>query len=877
MRSSFLTAVFLVLAIVLARAQQPSITHLWKGEELWPLAGAGGSKYAGSQDPKDWHGMPGVILSFSYSGRGPLPAPKELVIPLEKPLPLGSPYRLFVKNFYRGQMEATLGDVTKPLAIRRFDWTSGDVFEPNQIRGIDRIVLRYFPSAMVAETGVAQTQNYIVQGVFLTTELKKVPIKAGEILETIALEVPPVKPGNYLQNASFEVGLFPWGKPFGGTGAYGPEDLDATTAADGRSSFRRVLTTATGARQDGTSSPLLESRNYALAPGVYTLSFQAKADRPVRLLARVAGASEDLRTEASTALVVAASLTSEWKRYTAKAEVKALPGYLYAVKFAVESAAPATLWIDAVQLQNGDATIFQSGSATEVGYTCTAPGHIFYAGEGSSADLLVSDRTGAAAATVSYRVTDYWSQEVEKGELRVPVASQRGKLAVTLPAKKTGLFRVLWTAGESTAEMIYSVVPANSHLTSKYSEGTLGVDTVFEPKQLAILKRANFNWVMSKSLARWPRVEREAGRFEFNDEALAAAERAHLMVMLQPLNVPGDAKGTWLEPLLRPVKGTGLSWEKKPEYLQAWGKYIYALVSHYKGTVQHWEIENEPNAGYLAPEYTEILQVALEQARRADPEAKIAGFSGGGFQREFYETSLRVIDPKLIDVFSLHVYGNGPADFAPFASLLQDYGKRGWNTETGLTCPTFFTTLPEHEPLRFKSYWDDLQRAVRSTAVSTAQNYLRSMSEGRMERLFYYFARFVNCGPSQPTSRYGGGKELVEFDGALRANAVALCVASHFLDGAKYHGPVVLDDRLQVQLFQQAAGTVGFLSTRSEQALSLTPPDGLKFFDIMGNPIEEKSLRVTESPVYITTADAPAKTEGKLRRGKIEADANGAR
>jgi hypothetical protein len=873
MRPLLLLLAFACLAVAAARAENPPVTHLWKGRELWAFAGRAAGKYEGSQDPKDWKAMPGVVLSFSYSGTGPLPAPKEFVIPLEKPLPLGPPYRLFVKNFYRGTMEATLGDVTKPLPIRRFDWTTGEVFEPNQIGGIDKIVLRYFPSAIVADTGVAQTQNYIVQGVFLTTELKKVPIKAGEILETVAQEAPPVRAGNYLQNASFEVGLFPWGKPFGVSGAYGPENLDSTTAAEGQSSFKRVLSSPSGSLKNGAAELILETRNYALPPGVYSLTFHAKADRPVKLTARLAGASEDLKTEAGSGLALSSALTTEWKPYTVKAEVKALPGFLYSLKFAVESAGPATVWLDAVQLQNGEATKFQQTSATEVGYTCAAPGNIFYTGEGSNAELLVSDTSAAAATKVSYRVSDYWGQEVEKGEQRVPIAQQHGRLSVTLPAKKTGLFRVLWSAGDSTSEMIYSVVPANPHLTSKYPEGTLGADAAFAEKQLAILKRANFNWVSSKSLARWSRIEQEPGKFVFNDAALAAAERAHLMALLQPLNIAGEVKTLqpWLAPAFRPVKATGVPWEKKAEYLQAWGNFIYALVSHYKPMVKYWEIENEPNAGYPAADYAELLRIAIEQARRADPEAKIVGFAGGGFQREYYETSLRAIDPKLIDVFSLHVYGNGPADFAPFASLLQQYDKPGWNTETGLTCPTFFTTLPEHEALRVKGYWEDLQRSVRSCAVTTAQNYLRSLSEGRMEKYFYYFARFVNCGPSQPTSRYGGGKDLVEFDGSLRANAVALCIASHFLDGAKYHGPVAVDERLQAQLFQQGAGSVGFLSTRADQALTFAPPAGLAFFDIMGNPIEEKTLRVTDSPIYFTSGEAPAQSAELLGAAKVEA------
>src|SRR4051812_44614832 len=109
-----------------AFAASVAVNRMWKGQELWPFMKSTQRKY--EQREEGWRSMPGVLMFYSYSGTGPLPPPEEVVIPLEKPLPLGA-YRLFVKNFRVGKMEATLGDVTKPLTIRRFDWTPGEVFE----------------------------------------------------------------------------------------------------------------------------------------------------------------------------------------------------------------------------------------------------------------------------------------------------------------------------------------------------------------------------------------------------------------------------------------------------------------------------------------------------------------------------------------------------------------------------------------------------------------------------------------------------------------------------------------------------------------------------------------------------------------------------
>src|SRR6185436_6380212 len=160
-RLATLTLMALMMAVP-AAGQDRKFGKMWTGQELWPF---GGGKYAGQ--PEDWRTIGGSQLGFRYPGKGPLPGPVEFVVPLEKPQPLGV-YRLFVKNYFLGKMEATLGDITLPLTIRRFDWSPGVTFETNA--AVDKIVLRYFPTNIVADTGAKQEQYYIVQGVFLTAD-----------------------------------------------------------------------------------------------------------------------------------------------------------------------------------------------------------------------------------------------------------------------------------------------------------------------------------------------------------------------------------------------------------------------------------------------------------------------------------------------------------------------------------------------------------------------------------------------------------------------------------------------------------------------------------------------------------------------------------
>ena len=129
----------LTAAALAQQAQKPALTRIWAGEEMWQF---GGRQHKG--DPaKSWRLIPGSKLTLTYSGTGPLPKPVEFVIPLEKPLPLGTVYYLSVKNWYVGKMEATLGDITQALETPRYDWTPVARFEPNA--PVDKITLRYFP------------------------------------------------------------------------------------------------------------------------------------------------------------------------------------------------------------------------------------------------------------------------------------------------------------------------------------------------------------------------------------------------------------------------------------------------------------------------------------------------------------------------------------------------------------------------------------------------------------------------------------------------------------------------------------------------------------------------------------------------------------
>jgi len=834
-----------------------SLTKTWIGEELWKF---GGEKHEG--DPKkSWRLIPGSKIELQYSGTGPLPKPVEFVIPLDnEPLPLGRVYYLSVKNWYVGKMEAQLGDITQTLTTPRYDWTPIARFEPNE--RVDKIVLRYFPSVIVADSGKPHTQPYIVQGVFLSTEPTNVPFQGGEVISLLAQAPPVPRKGNYFDNGSFESGLYPWGPAIGVSRSkvIDQANLDETTAAHGKSSIKLT--------PDAGSMFGLNNKMYALSPGKYTFSFYAKADKPVQVLSRIRGLHTSLKDYADTAISDKVELTTEWKRYSITNEIKDQPGYLYTAEFRAPVKEAINVWFDAIQLENGDLTEYQPRNPLEIGYVSNKPGNIYYAGEGSAVvDVLLNNTGNPSQATVNYKVEDYWGKQVDQGSKAVDVKAEGTRVSMPLFDKQSGIFRVLFTAGDAQAEMVYSVVPPNPHLTSKYPEGTLGTDgQLHDPKALAILKRANFNWVLEKNMTRWVNVEREQDKYVFVDQFIKNGDDAHMNVMLQLFNMNSYYRNQpWMEPYVIPTIGDKSErdpgiWkaDKQEEFLKHWSEFVFKTVDHYKGSVKYWEIFNEPNhelGGNAAggEQYGHALKASAEQIRKADPQAKIVAFSGGGFNRDFYDAAVKVAGPESFDIASVHFYGNFEENFKAYGEMLDTYKKPGWNTETGPTCNTFFITLPTFSAFQQDEFRKREHQERHTQTQHSVKNYLLSLSLGKMDKWFHYFSRFTNSGPSQPTRWAGNGKEITEYDGSLRANGAGLTIASHFIDGAKYHGPVKLGGQLDGYVFDKAGKSVGFFWAGAGQTMTLAAAGGMTFYDVMGNPIADKSIQVTESPVYFTS------------------------
>ncbi len=102
------------------------------------------------------------------------------------------------------------------------------------------------------------------------------------------------------------------------------------------------------------------------------------------------------------------------------------------------------------------------------------------------------------------------------------------------------------------------------------------------------------------------------------------------------------------------------------ETLNAWLRWVEAMVNRYKGVVTEWEIWNEPNGHNEADIYAQLLIPTAELIKRIQPDAKTIGFVLAGINLQFTEDVLKILKSEnkahLVDYLCYHPYNFNPDD-----------------------------------------------------------------------------------------------------------------------------------------------------------------------------------------------------------------------
>lgn len=155
-----------------------------------------------------------------------------------------------------------------------------------------------------------------------------------------------------------------------------------------------------------------------------------------------------------------------------------------------------------------------------------------------------------------------------------------------------------------------------------------------------------------------------------------------------------------------------------PEELEGWRIYVRSLVEWLGDYTDTYEVWNEPNIEHFNPrffdnvdgnggegkDYANLYNVAYEEVKKANPNAKISGPSlaniGGGTGEEYFTAALKAGLTTKMDAFALHpyTYNGTPIEKSSVLGAIQwyrdelaKYDKNAhpeiWHTETGYTLP----------------------------------------------------------------------------------------------------------------------------------------------------------------------------------------------
>jgi len=521
-----------------------------------------------------------------------------------------------------------------------------------------------------------------------TLWLDNVSLVEREPIRTRFTEVVPDAGGkNLVPNSSFELGDIAWGSIANDIPGWGGNlnrlvgEVDTTTAARHGSSLKIAL------RPDNIPvcyfdyfemlrrpmrAPLAANRGWMnVQPGKpYTLSAYLKADPPG--LTAILQLRDSPWSEQHTTV----KASGDWERYSFTCTPGNDPAYICVGPDLGASGVDAgTLWVDAVQLEAGEAaTDYEPRAVMEVG---VRPG---------GGRTIVAVGEPAAIETVAFNAADQprpWTcTMVQSGftarEQRTPAALvaqpgvnvSREEVLTTGPAfVRTGL--------EAQGAAVVTSRPTRLAVIERYTDAdsVFGMNHAYPwPELLDYSRMMGLSWFRDWSL-KWQHVEPEQGRFGFTEadyQINRVLEGGSPVLGLLPF--PSSNWGSSAPPEI----GVGPNYPEirarqayMPADLNQFADYVRATVEHYRGRISVWEIMNEPvytdyalpqRLGYTPADYVKLLRVAYDTIKAVDPQLTVLGGIAGPPDldtREFIEAG----GLECIDGLTIHIYpGQAPPE-----------------------------------------------------------------------------------------------------------------------------------------------------------------------------------------------------------------------
>lgn len=659
----------------------------------------------------------------------------------------------------------------------------------------------------------------------------------------------PAEPGNLLPNGDFDLGLADWATRIGWDSVADP---GAVIEPGEHGPFLRV--TPPGP----TAELAINSEGVPVTPGhPIHLSLRIKTDKPVQ--AKIGAVWMDAGHVEYSHCEAWPQLTGEWQTINMDGTVGFSPAPREAYVH-IHIRGPVGFALDDVVLR-------QDGRTEDVPRPRAAliterhPFSLYHDGETLNLRLTSAIPEGLASTALAWQVADYWGRVVRGGGV-APGAGRQERL-IPLADLPRGWYRatVEWPDGarRRREESTFCILPPPGRAVAADDSPFAGH---FQPTPLygEMVRSMGAKWLRlwPPGYGTWNTVEPEQGKFTWADEKVDK-------LASWGLKLCGVLEGA---PAWAPAGGT-------PEYWAAWENYVARTVEHYKGRIQVWEVQNEPDLKWWtskpdgpsrAQNHFEYLKHTYPVIKRSDPDAQVMGGCVSGFfvadtdGGQFADELIGLGALQYMDILSYHYYYSSvdltPVEEQPetatqaVARIVAKMREKGRvlpivNSEGGFYNPGSALSYRVPAPDNFDPIPSE------TMAKMVVKLYVEQIAAG-VSRFYFYNCMLSGC----PMTKAWDG--FIEGDGQPRPIMAAYAAMTWLLDSAEFERTERPRPEVWMHRFTTPRGPLAVVWSKTGTAMDLALPRAVRAWDLMGQELDlhrAAGLALSPEPVYLQLAE----------------------
>ena len=660
---------------------------------------------------------------------------------------------------------------------------------------------------------------------------------------------------------------------------------------------------------------VLNSSEFLLEKGkTYTISWSMKSSADIPAFR--AGIYSTLSAEQKGLWVMHNRILSvragDWKRYSIT--VTAGNDRPYHLDFRWGNVngkpAPGTVWMDAIQIDEGDRALPWRPSKRCSG-AVMLPKRVFPEKRVHGSLLLLNPGRNAEEVTFVLKLSETVFPEKDAQIFRKKISLPCGRTSVkfSFPVERYGHFRIEGSLesreGKSRIPEVYlaRTYPVNPRVPDLSRELQMGIDfshgainpnqsgmklayrgqeasleeyyAFFASSGVKVLRTGN---VDSFS---WAQMEPEAGQFEwkFADLWIQQSHRHGMAVMpvlgnMFYLRDAGNQKRSKTKIPAHVMAKSKIvpnpvrcgAWDGVEPDMASWKRYVDQVTKRYRGRISAYEITNEPNICITGRAYSRYLIAAAERIRKNDPRALIVGggvttdYNGESdqFLREICESGAI----QLCDALSFHPYSS-PQENSRFSSIQALANLREKAAGAGKTLVPWCTELYY---LRSDSGADANLQQKRMQPSDLLRRFLVDAGEGVRQCIYLIELSLIQ---NELMPSWEGTTSVATVQLIPNAVYMAHNAGTHLFAGAVPLGKYDWGKGIACYRFRDRNGEeiAAFWNYGAERKQLKLNGKNLRLMDLFGNPVAwQDPLPLSEKPLYLRGDDL----DGVLKRAVLQ-------